>query len=392
MKQRTTHTLSVLSDELAELIKDFRLRLGMKGAGYPDPAVGYPPMADDWGLFHQVSATRGRAYYGNETYGYNHHQTITKFRNRYAVTWSSGFKHEDHPGQHVRYAVSKDGLDWDRDRALVPPQAEEAIVWNNIGMFATDSTLYALAGKCNTKGNPHLGMCSMEAERISLNIFSTEDLEHWDQHASLTSGPFVFEGPRQTRDGALLCAGGMIDDWSQAVVLRWEEPAALAGEPELIMIPKVDGLEPIQCTWYQVEDGRILLYLRDGTFSCRLALTVSEDGGKTWSTPLRTDFPNTCSRAFAGRLDDGRYFIAGNNYDRLLDRRSMLIAVSNDGLEFDRMHTIVSGSPTRRIEGKHKEDGFHYPNCLADGERLLVTYSYNKEDIEVSVVDTTSFP
>ena len=54
MKQRTTHTLSVLSDELAELIKDFRLRLGMKGAGYPDPAVGYPPMADDWGLFHQV--------------------------------------------------------------------------------------------------------------------------------------------------------------------------------------------------------------------------------------------------------------------------------------------------------------------------------------------------
>ncbi len=68
----------------------------------------------------------------------------------------------------------------------------------------------------------------------------------------------------------------------------------------------------------------------------------------------------------------------------------MLLGLSDDGAEYDRMFTVVTGDTTRRIEGKHKEDGYHYPNCLADGDRLLLVYSYNKEDIDVAVIDTTS--
>jgi hypothetical protein len=81
--------------------------------------------------------------------------------------------------------------------------------------------------------------------------------------------------------------------------------------------------------------------------------------------------------------------LAGNNYERLLDRRFLLLALSEDGQTFDSMHTIVSGATTRRIEGKHKEDGYHYPNCCVEGGKLFVTYSVNKEGIEVAEVDTT---
>ena len=390
MKRIRKDSISILSDDLAGRIKDFRLRLAMKYAGYPDPAVGYPPMADDWGLFPQARATRSRAYYGNETYAYSHHQALAKFKDHFVVSWACGFKHEDHAGQHVRYAVSTDALHWESDRTLAPSEPDAGIVRNNTGMFATESTLYSLVGVCNTRGNRQLGICSMEAERISLDVYATQDMDHWEHYPNLAQGVFVFEGPRPTRDGALMCAGCMIDDWSQGIVLRWENSADLVTAPEIIKIPKAENIEPIQCTWYQAADGKIWMFLRDGTFSCRLALSHSEDGGRAWSTPLLTDFPNTCSRACAGKLSDGRFFIAGNNYDRLLDRRSMLIAISDDGSEFDSMYTIVSGSPTRRIEGKHKEDGYHYPNCLPDGDDLVVTYSYNKEDIEVSVVDTTS--
>ena len=183
-----------------------------------------------------------------------------------------------------------------------------------------------------------------------------------------------------------------VNDWNQGLLMLWDNATDPTKEPRLVQVPLADSLEPLQATWYQTDDGRIWMFYRDGAFSCRLALSFSDDGGETWSQPVLTDFPNTCSRPFAGRLADGRYYIAGNNYDRLLDRRSMLLALSDDGTQFDRMFTVVSGSPTRRIEGKHKEDGYHYPNCLADGDKLFVAYSYNKEDIEVALVDTRSMP
>ncbi len=390
MKQIDRSTLSVVSPELAGRMKDFNLRMAMQHAGYPDPATGYPPMAEDWGRFPQAKATRSKVYYGNETYAYNHHQTLARFADRFVVSWSSGFKHEDHPGQHVRYATSTDGLHWETDRVLVPPEPDSGTVLNNVGMVVVGSTLYALVGVCNTRGNRQLGMCSMEAERISLDVYATQDLERWERRGTVANGVYLFEGPRRTAEGRLMCAGCAINDWGQGIVVQWDEGSAPDSEPRIIKLPKAEPLEPIQCTWQQTADGSIYLFLRDGDFSCRLGLSFSEDGGSTWSKPLMTDFPNTCSRMYAGQLTDGQYYLAGNNYRRLLDRRTLLVAVSGDGTEYDSMYTIVTGSPTRRIEGKHKEDGYHYPNGLADGDNLLVTYSYNKEDIEVAIVDTRS--
>ena len=52
--------ISVLGDDLAQQIKNFDLRLAMRYAGYDDPAVGYPPMAEDWGRFPQAGVTRSK--------------------------------------------------------------------------------------------------------------------------------------------------------------------------------------------------------------------------------------------------------------------------------------------------------------------------------------------
>jgi len=390
MRRINKTEISVLSDGLFQQIKDLNLRLAMRYAGYPDPAVGYPPMAEDWGRFPQAEVVRSKAFYGNEPYSYNHHHTLAKFRDQFLVSWSSGILHEDHPGQQVRYAVSPDGLQWGSDQLLAPTDPDSGIVRNNAGMLATESTLYALVGVCNTRGNRQLGMSSMEAERMRLDVYQTNDLETWTHHEGVTDTVYLFEAPRPTSTGNLLCCGSAIDEWNRGLVLLWENTTDLSVEPRVVKIPVSEGLEPIQGTWYETDDGRIWMYLRDAAYSCRLALTFSDDGGASWSEPRLTDFPNTCSRAYAGRLTDGRYYLAGNNYGRLLDRRTMLIALSEDGTEFDSMFTVVTGDTTRRIEGKHKEDGYHYANCLADGDNLLLTYSYNKEDIDVAVIDTTS--
>lgn len=386
-----SRTVSVLSSKLKQQITDFDLRLGMRYAGYPDPAVGYPPMAEDWGRFPQATVTRSKVCYGNQQYSYNHHQTIAAFQQQYLVAWSTSLTHEDHPGQHVRYAVSSDALQWSDDRVLAATDPDDGIVRNNVGMFSSDEALYSLVGVCNTRGNSQLGMCSMDAERMRLDIYKTTDLNTWDLCEGIAERVYLFEAPRRTSHGTMLCGGTAIDDWGQGLVLLWDNTTDPTRPPRVVEIPRVDGLEPTQGTWYETADGRLCMFLRDTAFSCRLALTFSDDGGASWSPPLFTDFPNTCSRAYAGRLSDGRYYLAGNNYSRLLDRRTMLLALSDDGTEFDRMVTVVTGDTTRRIEGKHKEDGYHYPNCLPDGDRLLMTYSYNKEDVDVAVIDTTTF-
>ena len=126
--------ISVLSEDLHQQVKDFDLRLAMRYAGYPDPAVGYPPMASDWGLFPQARVTRSKVFYGNEGSSYNHHYTLGRFRDQFLVSWSSGLQHEDHPGQQVRYATSPDGLQWNRDRLLAPTDPDSGIVRNNAGL------------------------------------------------------------------------------------------------------------------------------------------------------------------------------------------------------------------------------------------------------------------
>ena len=175
---------------------------------------------------------------------------------------------------------------------------------------------------------------------------------------------------------------------TDGMILIWDDPSDPAAAPRVVSMPtSPDGPRPEQGTWYQTDDRRIWMYNRDRTMSGRLALSWSDDDCETWSKLLRTDFPNTYSRAYAGRLSDGRFYIAGNNYRRFLDRNHLLIALSDDGYTFDRQYSLVEGNTTRRVNGLHKEDGYHYPNCYVDGDKLLVTYSVNKEDIEVGIVD-----
>jgi hypothetical protein len=260
------------------------------------------------------------------------------------------------------------------------------------GLYADDRYLYALVGHAEPKGLAEPGMTSIVTKTMRLDVYRTNDLEHWDEFRGVVDDIYLFEGPRRTQDDKLLCAGIHQSHWGEAVILIWDDPSDLTKAPrQLITSGEPEGIVPEQGTWYQTDDGRIWLWHRDGGHMTRLALQWSDDNGETWSPMTSTTFQNTYSRAHAGRLGDGRCYILGNNFDQYLNRLSMQIALSDDGGCFDRMYTLLEGPTTRRVPGRHKENGYHYPNSIVDGDRLLVIYSVNKEDIEVGVVDTTSF-
>jgi hypothetical protein len=125
----------------------------------------------------------------------------------------------------------------------------------------------------------------------------------------------------------------------------------------------------------------------------RLYASVSHDRGRTWTPPLETNFPDATARSFAGNLPDGTAFLISNpsttpsaTHPSIGRRTPLTIALSGDGITFDRAH-IVRGEPTRmRFQGKSKLDGWQYPSALTWRGWLYIAYSINKEDVGVTRV------
>ncbi len=386
----TYSTIKVLDHDFAKKLDDYQMRIGAIKSGYPVLTDWHRIIPEGWGEFAQIPFNRSVVYKGNaQTWAYSHHQAVTKFADKYVASWTNGILHEDHVGAEVHCAWSADGANWSEPTVVAQTPVESELVRNNAGLYAANGRLYCYVcvAKDYGKDVSPPGMSTLKEQHIHLDVYETTDMVNWKHHENICPNVYLFEGPRQTMGGKLMCCGFDLMD-NHAMVLIWDDPSDPTAPPRALKnISSPDGVYPQQGTWYQTDDGRIWMYQRDGTISGRLALTVSDDEGETWSDLLRTDFPNTYSRAFAGRLTDGRCYIVGNNYDRFLDREHLLIALSNDGHVFDRQYVLVKGQTTRRVNGQHKEDGYHYPNCFADQDKLVVTYSVNKEDIEVGIVD-----
>src|SRR5262245_23418006 len=64
---------------------------------------------------------RSMIYTPDTSWLYNHHASITHFKNMFIAMWSDGMKDEDKPGQRVVYAVSKDFYHWSKPVVLANP-------------------------------------------------------------------------------------------------------------------------------------------------------------------------------------------------------------------------------------------------------------------------------
>ena len=82
-----------------------------------------------------------------------------------------------------------------------------------------------------------------------------------------------------------------------------------------------------------------------------------------------------------------RYLI-GNQLPKLFDRDPLTIALSVDGVSFDRVFAVRAGAPPRRYPGTGKGPGYQYPHATLDPAtgHLVVAYSINKENIGITRV------
>jgi hypothetical protein len=150
---------------------------------------------------------------------------------------------------------------------------------------------------------------------------------------------------------------------------------------------------------WQLDDGTWIRLYRDSgskhartlrekeaSKSRRNYASFSYDDGKTWTVPIRTNFPDACARSNAGKLPDGQVYVINNVLPLSTKKggRSLLaISLSRDGLNFDRMVVLRFLAPDQRYKGRSKSVGYGYPHSTIVEDNLWVIYSVNKEDIEI---------
>ena len=378
----------MLSDGVAEKLKRFYMRHCFQDyrclLRYNDQG----PRGESPAMIPYAPFVRSRVYTGTRGSGsYNHHSQLAQLKGRYYFAWSNGVVDEDTAGQRILLTSSDDAVRWSEPVCIAGDRADPVVARSCIGMRATEDALHIVAKKEDTTRDASLpGMRRIEPDSQEISVYASADGADWDKAFTFTDRlKCIFEAPRETAGGRLMCVA-VLDDG--AAILRWPG-TELCEHPEIVHVPQPHGARfPYgEGTWYQTDDGTVVVFWRDEGQSCRAWVNTSTDDGETFTPPAISDIPDSMSRLHAGRLSDGRYYLCNNAFPTLLNRLHLMLLLSDDGRTFNDVYLLVDDPTSQRLTGLLKVDGYQYPCCLPDGDRLLVGYSVNKEDIECGIVD-----
>ncbi len=306
----------------------------------------------------------------------NQHNYLVHFAGRFWAMWSDGpgvsrgqgkVPGHDRADQHVSFATSPDGLKWGAIANLTG-RPDPGYGWIARGFWVREGKLLALASRYEAPGYPGPG--------LSLHAWELESPEtaRWRHLGLVFDDAMNNFPPKQLPTGEWMMSrrdgkqdvhyliGGV------AAFNRWQSfPAATYR----------DGKNrPEEPYWWVLPDGRTIAALyRDNGRSGYLTRGFSTDYGRTWTLPVRTNFPDSTSKFSGVRLPDGRYVLVSNPHPKRRD--PLTLAVSRDGLVFTAMGYLVGG---RHVD---------YPHVIHHEGFLYVAFATAKSTVEVLKVPVT---
>lgn len=314
------------------------------------------------------------------TSGFNLHSYLAFHDGQFFAMWSSATVGEEDPDQHLRYATSRDGHTWSKSETLAadPDGAAGPQRWIARGFVTSGGKLHALGALVRSADYGKRGK-GVVWEGLQL-MRLTWDGKKWNASGMFADdcmnnfAPIQVSGvwymPCRDRNMSLFVAASktMKDPWRR-IQIDETQPFHRLDEP----------------TIYKAGDGTLHMVIRDGANSHKLVRSVSRDGGKTWSKPVHTNYPDATSKNFTGRLSNGMYILI-NNPDAK-SRDPLAITTSRDGWVFGNPLAVAKDAPERRFAGRAKGSrSIQYPHAMEHGGSLWVIYATNKEDIEVTEI------
>ncbi|MBS1915139.1 MAG: exo-alpha-sialidase [Bacteroidetes bacterium] len=319
---------------------------------------------------------------------YSHHASITRFKNKFIAIWSNGMIDEDAPGQRVLFSVSSDFFHWSVPQVLAKPSPYTKDTLNILtaaGFHQFKDTLVAYYGEYSP-------------QRTNTNLWAkvSTDGEHWSDALNIHVPVNPNHGPQKINNGRLIISGNFTFPYT-------DDPRGLSGwrmssfyndslftqdNPATFYSPAKKMHLPPLCegSFFQTPDDVLHALLRvtgDG-WKGKLWVTESKDNGEHWSFPAETNFTDNDSKFHFGKLPDGRFYYVGipdtlHHYART----PLVIAVSNDGIFFNRQFIIADELYTLKKAGLWKDGQYGYPHTIIYDGMMYVIISRQKEAVEV---------
>lgn len=309
-----------------------------------------------------------------------HHPQIVFFDGQLFATWNDGYVGEDFAGQRVSYATSRDGLAWSEAIDLTGRHPKRR--YTASGFWIRDGELYALAALRDASDAGKSG------EDPLLYAFPYDKKTgRFGERRVILKDFFAQNIPQRTPDGEWLILGkGGSGSW---IPMKSAKGGVKSLDDWTIRdLPGAGLLE--EAEWYTLPNGHLVAHFRNrGPMPKRLMRCYSVDNGVTWTEPVMTDFPEAGARHHGLRLSNGLYALLVNPSTQ--GRIPFSIAVSKDGLVYDRIANVRTEPTKARWAGRAKGAGYHYMRGFEHDGKLYTIYSVNKEDIEVTSIPLTEF-
>ncbi len=320
--------------------------------------------------------------------GVNQHNYLIFHDGKFWAMWSDGPGIEDRVGQRVKFATSPDGLQWSAPEFLtpVPPDSapdsphyatrtDKGFRYISRGFWKRDGELLALASLDEAAG--------FFGKSLELRAFRLKDGKSWEDAGVVYQNAINNFPPLQLRTGNWMMSRRAYDYKDSGVHFLVGGVKALNDWESYPVFGTASELKAEEPDWWILPGGGLAAVFRDNRGSGFLHRSFSTDDGRTWSPPVKTNFPDATSKISGLRLKDGRYVLVSN--PRPKKRDPMTLSVSDDGLVFTKMLYLVGG---RHID---------YPHVMEHEGSLHVAFAGGKQSVEVlkvklSDVDATQMP
>src|SRR5690606_42084172 len=115
----------------------------------------------------------------------------------------------------------------------------------------------------------------------------------------------------------------------------------------------------------------------------------SIDNGRSWSPPVKIDFPDARSKFHGVRMSNGKYALVNNShYDH---RQWFTLSISEDGIVFDKMFFLVSGDKNG-VDYRHMIDHDGYLYIVHSGGHVGRMQSVEIQKVKISDLNRLKMP
>jgi hypothetical protein len=321
--------------------------------------------------------------------GVNQHNYLVHHDGQFWAMWSDGPGIEDRVGQRVKYATSPDGLDWSEAQFLTPSplnsnsdsphygtRTDMGMRWISRGFWERDGELLALASLDEAAG--------FFGASLALHAFRfNKSTNAWDDAGLVFKNAINNFPPLKLRTGDWMMSRRMFDYKDSGVHFLVGGVKSLSDWQSFPVLGSASELKAEEPDWWILPDQTLAAVFRDNHRSGLLYRAFSTDDGRTWSKPVKTNFPDATSKISGLRLSDGRYVLVSNPNPKKRD--PLTLSVSADGIVFTKMLYLVGG---RHID---------YPHVIEHRGSLFIAFAGGKQTVEVlkvklSDIDAVQMP